>query len=938
MNQLQKVLIVDDDKTNQKILSTMLEDEDAYEISTASSGEEAMSIANSFIPDIVLLDIMMPGIDGYEVCRRFRLNETLSRSKIILVTAKDGLDNRLAGYEVGADDYIQKPFDEDELLAKVIVFSRLNNEEKKLKQLNRRLLLRQQDIPNVLWDCDSELIFTYVDNHCEKILGYQSDELVGKSISNFIKSDEKGEFYLKFREKPNFPASEIHGLNFSFETKEGGFKILQVFANRIEDEFEKPSGMTGVFRDMSAFTQIIDAGIIEEEGLTIHMDQKGKLIYFDEGVRQYLVADEENSAEEYDFLKFLIDPSFENLIQFSFDQKEDVPFPVEVKLFDQEGKRKDFTVQFSYNIEGVFLEGSLVPISVGGKLDLVSGKMESQKKKIDDQTATLKQAVMIDSEMRENILTDAENLSDEILMLVKSLEAYAFPVEGPFSLEEFIQFIFNRNLQIYGENLRMLGNKIHGLKGSCGFLNPKAKELCHRVEDITRALAENSLLLTSDISLLLKKFIFKIEDILEQLQKDPSTNIVIDEWAQKFDEAIQQGKNYLGVHAEEYAKLIKDRSVDNGEIRNRKKEEYLSVSISGYEDLAEGVKELFYSLSESLSGEKMLHANTIYNQFLSTHQEIKKIPLNLSRYERLIPQIAEEYNKEADFIFNDDGVKADREFWNAMHEILNHVLKNAVIHGVELPEERQAASKETSGKVTVTLKEDALHILLSVSDDGRGVDIEKITEKAIENKILSREKLQDMSEEAILDLLFIQGISTMESLDDNAGRGVGMNAVQEAMQQHQGTCQIENQPGQGCSWNFSFSKSNVSLPCIIVSVEDLCLAFPEDYVESFVDFSEKNMLSVQQTPAYEYDNKAIPMIDTQAILGKDAKRDEKRGKSVMILEHNNQKFSLVINDILHHAILPVLPLPAIYRDIPIYLGITIYNNEPVQVIDISGIC
>lgn len=935
MNQIQKVLIVDDDRTNQKILTTMLKDD--YEIELASSGEEALAVTKSFIPDIVLLDIMMPGIDGYEVCRQFRLDEKLAQSKIMLVTAKDGLNNRLNGYQVGADDYIQKPFDEDELLAKVSVFTRLNNEEKKLKQLNRRLLLRQQDIPNTLWDCDSELTFTYVDNHCERIIGFTSEELIGKSISSFIKSEEIGEFFLKFKEKLNVPVFEIHGLNFSFKTKEGEYKTLQIFANRIEDEFEKPSGLTGVFRDMNAFTQIIDSVTIEK-GLTVHINQTGKLVYFDEGVRQYLTADPDNPEKEQDFLKFLIDPSFENLIQFSFNQKEDVPFPVEVKLIDEEENRKDFTVQFLYNNESDLLEGQLVPVSVGGKLDLVSDKMESQQKKIDDQTETLKQAVVIDSDMRESILTDAENLSDEILSLTKSLEAYAFPIEGPFSLESFSQFILNRNLQIYSENLRLLGNKIHGLKGSCGFLNHKAKELCHKVEDITRALAENSLLLTNDISQLLKQFIFRIEEILEQLQEDPMVNISIDDWTQKIERAFEQGKAYLGQHAHTYAKFVTERSVDNGEIRSRKKDEYLSVSMLGYEDLAERVKELFYSLSESISEDKILQANTIYNQFLSTHQEIKKVPLNLSRYERLIPKIAEEYNKEAEFIFKDYNVKADREFWNSIHEILNHVLKNAVIHGIESPEERKDMGKNASGKVTVSLQEDALHILLSVSDDGRGVNIEKIIEKAIENKVHSRDKLQQLSEAAILDLLFIQGISTAESLDDNAGRGVGMNAVQEAMNHHQGICQIENHPGKGCSWNFSFSKSNVSLPCIIVSIEDLSLAFPEDYVESFVDFEEKNILTVQQTPAYQYENKAIPMIDTGIIFDKEAKNDKIRGRSVMILENNNRKFSLVINDILHHAILPVLPLPAIYRDIPIYLGITIYNSEPVQVIDISGIC
>lgn len=121
-----RILIVDDNASNIKILQERLED---YDLQIATSGEDALMLAPEFKPDLVMLDIMMPGIDGYEVCRRLRSNPDLAATKIIMVTAKALREERLEGYAAGADDYMVKPFDGQELLAKVRVYLRLKSAE-----------------------------------------------------------------------------------------------------------------------------------------------------------------------------------------------------------------------------------------------------------------------------------------------------------------------------------------------------------------------------------------------------------------------------------------------------------------------------------------------------------------------------------------------------------------------------------------------------------------------------------------------------------------------------------------------------------------------------------------------------------------------------------------------------------------------------------------
>jgi DNA-binding response OmpR family regulator len=121
------ILVVDDDPLNIEIIEEILAGE--FQLASAESGIEALETAATFHPDIVLLDIMMPDMDGYEVCKRLRNDESLSLTKIILVSAKQMLSDRIEGYRAGADDYITKPFDPEELVAKVKVFVRLKSVE-----------------------------------------------------------------------------------------------------------------------------------------------------------------------------------------------------------------------------------------------------------------------------------------------------------------------------------------------------------------------------------------------------------------------------------------------------------------------------------------------------------------------------------------------------------------------------------------------------------------------------------------------------------------------------------------------------------------------------------------------------------------------------------------------------------------------------------------
>ena len=137
MQEKRKILAVDDNPTNLAVIEELLGSQ--YDLITVSTGQDALKLAEEFRPDLILLDIMMSGIDGYEVCRRIRMNSSLWYTRIIIVSAKAMVSERLEGYQAGADDYLTKPYDAEELLAKVRVHLRLKP-IKAIQQTEQNLL------------------------------------------------------------------------------------------------------------------------------------------------------------------------------------------------------------------------------------------------------------------------------------------------------------------------------------------------------------------------------------------------------------------------------------------------------------------------------------------------------------------------------------------------------------------------------------------------------------------------------------------------------------------------------------------------------------------------------------------------------------------------------------------------------------------------------
>ncbi|MFO8115116.1 MAG: chemotaxis protein CheA [Halorubrum sp.] len=187
-----------------------------------------------------------------------------------------------------------------------------------------------------------------------------------------------------------------------------------------------------------------------------------------------------------------------------------------------------------------------------------------------------------------------------------------------------------------------------------------------------------------------------------------------------------------------------------------------------------------------------------------TAMDMRLIPFSQvsDSFPRLVRDISRDLDKRIDFEIEGDDVELDRTILTEMRDPLVHVLRNAVDHGIESPEEREAAGKDPTGRVRLTAERERDHVIIEVADDGGGLDPDQLRQKAVDEGVKSREAVEAMTDDEIYDLVFHPGFSTAEEVTDVSGRGVGMDVVRTTARDLDGSVSVESEPGAGTTVRF----------------------------------------------------------------------------------------------------------------------------------------
>lgn len=282
------------------------------------------------------------------------------------------------------------------------------------------------------------------------------------------------------------------------------------------------------------------------------------------------------------------------------------------------------------------------------------------------------------------------------------------------------------------------------------------------------------------------------------------------------------------------------------------------------------------------------------------HDEVLKVRLMpfataVDRLPRIVRDLAKKSGKEVHFEVSGKEIELDRGIVEELSDPLLHLLRNAVDHGLELPEERVAAGKNPAGTICIDVHREKDRVLITISDDGKGMDPQQLVTTAVEKGLLSRESAALLSTQQALMLVCLPGFSTASEITDVSGRGVGMDAVRASVQAIGGNLAIESAPGKGSCFTLSLPLTISIIQILLVACSSMVVGLPVTKVLRTVDIRKDSVLSRGKRKVFRLGDMEIPLVSLHRLL--DLPFSTIKGESIpaVIVEIGENTVALVVD-------------------------------------------
>lgn len=311
-------------------------------------------------------------------------------------------------------------------------------------------------------------------------------------------------------------------------------------------------------------------------------------------------------------------------------------------------------------------------------------------------------------------------------------------------------------------------------------------------------------------------------------------------------------------------------------------------------------------------------------------QPIKKV---FGRFPRVVRDMARTLNKEITLELIGEDTDLDKNLVEALADPLVHLVRNSVDHGIEMPDDRVKAGKPRMGVVTLAASQEGDHILLSIEDDGAGMDAEKLKGIAIKRGILDVDAAARMSNEEAYNLIFAAGFSTKEVISDVSGRGVGMDVVKTKINQLNGSVRIDSEMGRGTRLEIKVPLTLAILPTLMVRVGKQAFALPLATVNEIINLDLKLTNTVDGQLSMIVRDKAIPLFYLNLWLNKSVKADFKRDEGhVVVVTLGTQQVGFVVDALVGQEEVVIKPLDRMLQGTPGMAGATITSDGGIALI------
>lgn len=310
-------------------------------------------------------------------------------------------------------------------------------------------------------------------------------------------------------------------------------------------------------------------------------------------------------------------------------------------------------------------------------------------------------------------------------------------------------------------------------------------------------------------------------------------------------------------------------------------------------------------------------------------QPIKKV---FGRFPRVVRDLARTLKKEITLELEGEETDLDKNLVEALADPLVHLVRNSVDHGIEMPDDREAAGKPRMGTVKLSASQQGDHILLTIEDDGKGMDAEKLKQIAINRGVLDADAAARMSDNDAFNLIFAPGFSTKTEISDISGRGVGMDVVKTKIAQLNGSVNIDSKMGVGTRLDIKVPLTLAILPTLMIIVGKQTFALPLGAVNEIInmDISKTNVVDGQLTMIVR--SKAIPLFYLRDWLTKEKSKCDRDKGHVVVVQIGNQQLGFVVDALVGQEEVVIKPLDAMLQGTPGMAGATITSDGGIALI------
>ncbi|HLG56490.1 MAG TPA: hybrid sensor histidine kinase/response regulator [Vicinamibacterales bacterium] len=347
--------------------------------------------------------------------------------------------------------------------------------------------------------------------------------------------------------------------------------------------------------------------------------------------------------------------------------------------------------------------------------------------------------------------------------------------------------------------------------------------------------------------------------------------------------------------------------------------------------------------SEEVLGQRLLELEMFDRRSLNVSHRMYREALacrmrpfadGVQAFPRMVRDLARTLGKEATLEVIGDSTQVDRDILAKLDAPLGHLLRNAVDHGLEMPEQRQAAGKPARGVVRLEARHSAGALQVIVSEDGRGVDVAKTRAAVIERNLLNQEAADRLSDAEVLEFLFLPGFSMKGTVTDISGRGVGLDVVQDMVKQVRGTVRVSTEPGRGTRFVLQLPVTLSVVRTLLAEIGGEPYAFPLACIVRALKLPKDRIAMLEGRQHFELDGQRIGLLRAHQVLGVDESADTGAELPVIVIGDHGRAYGLVVDRLLGERELVVQPLDrqlGKVRDIA--AGALMDDGSPVLIID-----